>query len=145
MPLLGLRGYLLLYNVIMVTIKKYIPGVCNIGPAEIRLRRWTGHIGLACTLLLIWSYFVIQTDPIARLLIFFPAAVSAMGYLQARMHFCAQFGLVGVFNVSDVFGKRESVDQRAFRRKDQQKALVIIGLSIAVGSLVALVTYSLPF
>ena len=135
----------MLYTSFMDINKKYVPGVCNIGPAEIRLRRWTGHIGLGATVFLIGSYIGMATDPTSRLLIFFPAAVSALGYLQAQMHFCAQFGLAGLFNVSETFGKRESVDQRAFRRKDQQKALLIIGLSIAVGSLVALVTYSLPF
>lgn len=128
----------------MATTHKYIPGVCNIGPSEIRIRRWTGHIGLAATLLLIGSYFVVPSDPSARLLLFFPATIAAIGYLQAAFHFCAQFGFVGLFNVSDTFGKRESVDQRAYRRKDQQKALLIISSSAAIGAIVALAAYCLP-
>lgn len=124
---------------------KYIPGVCNIGPAEIRMRRWTGHIGLAATIFLFGSYFGVPTDPTSRLLIFIPAAVAAMGYLQAWMHFCAQFGFVGLFNVSEAFGKRESVDQQEFRRKDQKKALTIIGLSLLFGTAIAFIAYIFPF
>lgn len=129
----------------MASKNKYIPGVCNIGPSEIRLRRWTGHIGLAATIFLIGSYFGAPSDPTARLLIFFPATVAAIGYLQAALHFCAQFGLFGLFNISDTFGKRESVDQHKYRRKDQQKALTIIGISLFIGSMVAIIAYIFPF
>lgn len=129
----------------MATNGTYIPGVCNIGPAEIRLRRWTGHIGLAATVFLFASYFIAPIGPTFRLLIFFPAAVSAIGYLQAWMHFCAQFGFVGLFNVSTTFGKRESINQQDFRRKDLQKALTIVGLSFLVGTAVSFIAYIFPF
>ena len=129
----------------MASHNKYIPGVCNIGPSEIRMRRWTGHIGLAATIFLIGSYFGGPTDPATRLLIFFPAAVATLGYVQAVTHFCAQFGLVGIFNVSHSFGNRDSVDQQEFRKKDRQKALLIIATSLVVGAIFALVAYLLPF
>jgi hypothetical protein len=129
----------------MASQQTYIPGVCNIGPAEIRMRRWTGHIGLAATIFLIGSYVASPADPATRLFIFFPAAVATLGYMQAAMHFCAQFGIFGIFNVSQSFGKRESVEQREFRRKDQRKALLIIASSVSVGILVALIAYLFPF
>lgn len=129
----------------MSSSQKYIPGVCNIGPAEIRMRRWTGHISLAATIFLIGSYFGGTTDPASRLLIFFPAAVATLGYMQAALHFCAQFGLVGLFNVSVSFGNRDTVDQQEFRKKDRQKALLIIATSLSAGAIFALVAYLLPF
>lgn len=105
------------------------------------MRRWTGHVGLVATILLFASYFAIPTNASTRLLIFFPVTVAVMGYLQARLHFCAQFGLIGLFNISDTFGTRESVDQREYRRKDQKKALLIIMLSIVIGLAVAAAAY----
>jgi len=40
-----------------------------------------------------------------RLVIFIPAMMTAIGSLQARMHFCAYFGMQGVFNFSPEIGK----------------------------------------
>jgi len=30
-------------------VNRYVPGTCNIGPAEIAVRRRAGHVGLAAT------------------------------------------------------------------------------------------------
>ena len=71
---------------------KYIPGVCNIGPTEIK--KWK-------------------------------QAVSAIGFLQAYMHFCAYFGFASLFNFGDV-GKTYTVQQAEFRSKDRSKAWQIV-------------------
>ncbi len=123
----------------------YIPGVCNIGPAEIRMRRVTGIVGLIATLLFFAWFYLYPIDPLGRLLIFIPATTAASGFLQAQLHFCARFGMQGLFNFSSDIRKQESVDQAAFRRKDQQKALIIIAGSAAIGLAVALVAFWLPF
>jgi len=75
-------------------------------------------------------------------LLFFPAVVGATGFLQAAMHFCAAFGMQGIFNFGPEIGKTDTVEQAEYRRKDQQKALLIglyaflIGLAIAVAAFV---------
>lgn len=123
----------------------YIPGVCNIGPAEIRYRRMTGYVGLAVTIALFVIFYVVPIDAAWRLLAFIPSTVAATGFLQAYLHFCARFGMSGLFNVGDDMREQHTVDQIEFRKKDQQKAISIIASSSAVGLAVALLAYFLPF
>lgn len=122
---------------------KYIPGVCNIGPAEIARRKRSGWVGLIVTLVL-WGVFVwFNTPAIFRLLIFFPAMASASGFLQAYMHFCAGFGFKGVYNIMKPAGQTETIMQKEFRAKDRQKALQIFSYSAVIGLVVALITYAM--
>jgi len=104
---------------------KYIPGVCNIGPAEIKKRKQAGLIGFIVTVVL-WVLFIwFDISSIWRLTLFIPAMMSATGFLQAYMHFCAYFGFASLFNFGDV-GKTDSVQQAEFRVKDRKKAWRII-------------------
>jgi len=120
--------------------EKYIPGVCNIGPAEIKKRKQAGWLGLVATIIL-WMAFIWFDVPSAwRLLLFFPAMMSATGFLQAYMHFCAYFGFASLFNFGDV-GKTDSVSQAEFRAKDRRRAWQIIIYSILIGLAAALVGY----
>ncbi len=122
---------------------QYIPGVCNIGPAEIRLRKIAG-IGGAVFVGIFWLVFVtLNTPDIWRLSIFIPAFLSSIGFLQASLHFCVNFALRGLFNVSDAVKKEESVDSTEFRKKDQQKALILIAGSALISAAVAAAAYFL--
>jgi hypothetical protein len=122
----------------------YQPGECNIGPAEIAARRRSGHLGAVATVLLFLVLVAIDAPPGWRLLLFLPAAGAASGYLQAALHFCANFGLRGVFNFSDRVRNTESVLAVGARARDRRKALQIIGLSVLVGGAVAIVAFLLP-
>lgn len=124
------------------TQDKYVPGVCNIGPAEIKKRKQAGWTGLIATILL-WAAFLWFDVPAAwRLTLFIPAMMSATGFLQAYTHFCAYFGFASLFNFGDV-GKTDSVSQAEFRAKDRRKAWQIVIYSILIGLAVALVGYFL--
>ena len=126
----------------MMTKDQYNPGVCNIGPAEISRRTRSGWVGVGATLLLWVVFWLFHVPAPWRLLLFFPAVVGATGFLQAAMHFCAAFGMQGIFNFGPEIGKTDTVEQAEYRRKDQQKALLIglyaflIGLAIAVAAFV---------
>jgi hypothetical protein len=121
----------------MTAKTEYIPGVCNIGPAEIRRRRQSGWIGLGL-LVLLWAAFLVFAVPAPwRLLLFLPAMVSATGFLQAAFHFCAGFGMRGVFNFGSEVGKTDTVEQADFRIKDRRKARLIALYSALVGVVVA--------
>ena len=126
----------------MMTKDQYIPGVCNIGPAEISRRTRSGWVGVGATLLLWVVFWLFHVPAPWRLLLFFPAVVGATGFLQAAMHFCAAFGMQGIFNFGPEIGKTDTVEQAEYRRKDRQKALLIglyaflIGLAIAVAAFV---------
>lgn len=124
---------------------RYIPGVCNIGPAEIRMRRASGLFGLGVTIIMFALFYVVDVDPLVRLLIFVPAVLAASGFLQAQLHFCARFGMSGLFNFGDDIRKQESIDQADYRRKDQRKAITIIAGSAAIGLGVAFIAFWLPF
>jgi len=122
---------------------EYQPGVCNIGPAEIRRRRRTGHVGLAATVGLLAVLVGIDAPPLVRLLVAIPAAVSASGYLQAALKFCAGYGQLGVFNFGDA-GKRTAVVDEAARAADRRRARQIGLMSSAIGAAAAVVAILLP-
>ena len=121
----------------------YQPGVCNIGPAEIRRRRMTGHVGLAAALALLAMLVAASAPDVLRLLVIPSAAVSASGYLQARLRFCANYGWRGIFNVGEIGDDVRVTDRRAVaadRRKAQR-----IGLgSLAIGLVAGIVAVVLP-
>ena len=120
---------------------EYVPGVCNIGAAETAQRRTFGWIGLGVTVVL-WAIFVVfGVGAPWRLFLLLPAAGSASGFLQAAFHFCANFGMRGVFNFGPEVGKADTVEQAEFRLKDRRKAQTIIVLSLLIGIAVAVVGY----
>lgn len=125
--------------------QRYIPGVCNIGPAEIRQRRAVGIAGLVASAALLAYFYIVAVPDVLRLLIIIPAFAGAMGFLQAQLHFCAKYGMSGLFNVSNDVQQTDSVDQAEFRRKDRQKALTILTFSLIVAWAIALLAYFLPF
>lgn len=121
----------------------YRPGVCNIGPVEIRRRRMAGHVGLVGALLLLAALVAIGAPPITRLLIAVPAAVSASGYIQARMRFCAAYGSAGLFNFGGTGDALRVADAEA-RAADRRRALQIGLSSAAIGAAVAMLAVLLP-
>jgi hypothetical protein len=123
---------------------KYIPGVCNIGRSEINRRTQAGWIGLFVAIIFYGSLVYLGLPRVLRLILFFPAMMAAVGFLQARMHFCAYFGMRGVFNLSDEIGKVETVEELEFRAMDKKKAQQIIIYSMIIGIIVAIAAYFLP-
>jgi hypothetical protein len=121
----------------------YQPGVCNIGPAEIARRRRAGHVGLVATLGILAALVAIGAPPVARIIVALPAAVSASGYLQARLRFCAGFASVGVFNFGDVGSTQAVLDPEA-RRRDRARARQISVASGLVGLAVGVAAVLLP-
>jgi hypothetical protein len=120
---------------------QYIPGVCNIGPAEIRMRKRLGWWGLLITIVL-WALLVWLGAPAAwRLVLFIPVFFSANGFLQGFMHFCAGFGMRGVFNFGPAVGKTDTVSQAEFRAKDRKKAQQIFIYAALIGIAVALIAF----
>lgn len=126
-----------------MTTTVYQPGVCNIGPAEIRQRRSIGIGGLVVTVVAVVLLVVFQVPAPWRLLVFIPAAAGASGFLQAALHFCTGFAMKGVFNFGDR-GTQEAVHEQEYRKKDQRKATLILIGAAAIGVVVALIAFFLP-
>ena len=121
---------------------QYVPGSCNIGPAEIALRRRAGHAGLVVTAALGAALLRSDLPRAWRLTLAVPAAGAASGYLQAHDRFCADFGWRGVYNF-DRRGQEQPVAGDNALAQDRRKAMRIAAASAAIGVGVALVAMSL--
>lgn len=119
----------------------YIPGVCNIGKVEIGRRMTIGWISLILSLVLLVAFGYLHINRMWYLFLFFPVTLSVIQFLQAFLHFCASFGMKGVFNFSSELAQTESVSQQEFRKLDQSKAWSIIWYSVIAGLTVALSAY----
>lgn len=120
------------------TAHAYQAGVCNIGPAEIAARRRSGHVGAVLTVGLLALLLALDAPPLARLLVAVPATMSAIGYLQAYLHFCAAYGFWGAFNFGRLGNRQTVIDpdsQARDRRRALQIALAGMGIGLAVGLL----------
>lgn len=124
----------------METQNKYIPGVCNIGLDEIKKRKISGWSGLVITILLWGAFFLFDIPRVWSLLLFFPAMMSAVGFIQAYMHFCVYFGFANLFNFGGV-GKTDSVSQAEFRKQDRSKAWKILMYAFLISIVVMFVAY----
>jgi hypothetical protein len=121
----------------------YQPGVCNIGPQEIARRRRSGHVGLAVSVGLFVLLLAVGAPPWTRLSLILTVGVSASGYLQAWLHFCAGFGSAGVYNFGPL-GTVERVDDPRARLRDRLKSLQIGLASLAIGLAVGIGAALLP-
>lgn len=119
---------------------EYIPGVCNIGRAETKLRRKIGWIFLIVTIALLAELILIKANPLWRLSTFIPATVSAIGFLQAQMHFCVAYADQGIFNF-DSLGKSDEVTDKAAKTKDKNKGNQIKLYAALIGAAVAAISY----
>lgn len=113
--------------------QQYIPGVCNIGPAERRKRRMGGYLGLIVAIILLIVLIVIKAAWAWRLFLVLPLAAAASGFLQDALHFCAGFGMKGLYNVINSAGVTDNVELEEYRKKDRRKALQILWLSLLIG------------
>jgi hypothetical protein len=123
---------------------RYEPGVCNIGPAEIRRRRMAGHIGVIATLVVLAALIILDAPPVARLILILPAAGAASGYLQAWFRFCAGFGSRGIFNFEALGDSTTITDPDALAR-DRRRSREIGGMALAIGVAIGIAAALLPF
>ncbi len=122
----------------------YVPGVCNIGPAERRKRRRLGWGGLVVVLVALVAFPLFGTPDVLRLLIAVPAAAGANGFLQSAMHFCVGFAMRGLYNLGTTLGTEESVMDASQRRADQKKGAQIMLYSLLIAAAVVLIAVLLP-
>lgn len=121
----------------------YVPGECNIGAAEVGVRRKFGHGALGLTLLAAALLFYFRAAPAWRLLLFFPAMFSASGYLQTYFRFCVGFGFKSAYNFGALGGQTPVADE-ASKMKDRRKARTMASLAAMIGAMFAVSAYLLP-
>ena len=117
----------------------YSPGVCNIGPQEIANRRTFGWVSLAVVVALLAVLAWTKTGPFWRLLVFFPAAAAAIGFLQAHFHFCVGFARQGVYNFGPL-GQVTTIEDEASKKEDRRRGMLITLLAAVIGAAIAAVS-----
>jgi len=126
-----------------IDVVSYDPGVCNIGPEEIARRRRAGHMGLIVSVAVFAFLLAIAAPHWLRLVLVVTAGVSASGYLQAWLHFCAGFGSSGVYNFGPLGTVQQVIDPAA-RARDRARSIEIGLASLAIGLAVGIGVALLP-
>jgi hypothetical protein len=122
----------------------YVPGVCNIGPWEIRRRRTIAVVGFAAAIVLFVALVAVGAPPIARLLVLLPLWGGTLSWLQARRRFCAGFAMAGISNFADGEAGRQAVQDPAAHRADVQATLRMTRDSFLISLPVTIVAVLLP-
>jgi hypothetical protein len=122
---------------------EYIAGSCNIGKGEVRRRKFVALIGAAITLTTATTLFVTDQSRVARLSIFIPAIIFAIGFVQSRKKFCLAYGLAGTFNFGGL-GDVKRVQSEEDRKADRKTALSILAQSAMLAVAITAVVFALP-
>jgi hypothetical protein len=122
---------------------EYIAGSCNIGKCEIRRRKFVALIGAVITLTTATTLFTTDQSRIARLSIFIPAIIFAIGFVQSRKKFCLAYGLAGTFNFGGL-GDVKRVQSEEDRKADRKTALSILAQSAMLAVAITAVVFALP-
>ena len=122
---------------------EYIAGSCNIGKGEVRRRKFVALIGAVITLTTATTLFTTDQSRVARLSIFIPAIIFAIGFVQSRKKFCLAYGLAGTFNFGGL-GDVKRVQSDEDRRADRKTALSILAQSAMIAIAITGVVFVLP-
>ena len=122
---------------------EYIAGSCNIGNGEVRRRKFVALIGAAITLTTATTLFTTDQSRVARLSIFIPAIIFAIGFVQSRKKFCLAYGLAGTFNFGGL-GDVKRVQSEEDRKADRKTALSILAQSAMLAVAITAVVFALP-
>ena len=122
---------------------EYIAGSCNIGKGEVRRRKFVALIGAVITLTTATTLFITDQSRVARLSIFIPAIIFAIGFVQSRKKFCLAYGLAGTFNFGGL-GDVKRVQSEEDRKADRKTALSILAQSAMLAVAITAVVFALP-
>ena len=123
--------------------QEYVAGSCNIGTGEVRRRQ---VVALAGAVISVTSLIgLISTDAArsARLTLFFPLMVFAIGFIQSRKKFCLAYGFMGTFNFGKL-GQISRVSDPVAKKADRNTALTILAQSILLALGLTLAIFALP-
>jgi len=100
----------------------YTPGVCNINSAEVAYRKKAGYIGAAVFVILLILLLLLDINRWSRLVLFAPAFVAVIGFLQAKNKFCVAYGSSGKQNAAEESSESKSIKDAGAIIKDKIKA-----------------------
>jgi uncharacterized membrane protein len=120
---------------------KYIPGICNINPKEVRRRRTIGIIGLVAVVVIAGLSSALNVPLVLRVVIFIPAFIMATGFIQAKTKFCIGYASAGMQHTGDE--SRHIEDERAVQL-DKQRAKKINIQAFFIAATITAILLLLP-
>ncbi len=122
----------------------YRPGECNIGAAEVAVRRRFAILATAGTLGLEALLVAVRAPRPVRAVVGLPAAGAVIAIQQVRRRFCVAFGSRGVYNVAGPVGQVTPISDAAAIAADRRRVRTIVVQGTAVGLLSALIALRWP-
>ena len=124
--------------------QEYIPGTCNIGKGEIRRRQIVAIAGAVMSFVSFVGLISNDAAKSARLSLFVPLFVFAIGFVQSRKKFCLAYGFLGTFNFGGL-GQISKVADPFSKKADRKTALTILVQSALLALGMTILAYALPF
>ena len=123
--------------------QEYVAGSCNIGTGEVRRRQVVALAGAVISVTSLIGLIGTDAARSARLTLFFPLMVFAIGFIQSRKKFCLAYGFMGTFNFGKL-GQISRVSDPVAKKADRNTALTILAQSILLALGLTLATFALP-
>ena len=123
--------------------QEYVAGSCNIGTGEVRRRQVVALAGAVISVTSLIGLIGTDAARSARLTLFFPLMVFAIGFIQSRKKFCLAYGFMGTFNFGKL-GQISRVLDPIAKKADRKTALTILAQSILLALGLTLATFALP-
>ena len=123
--------------------QEYVAGSCNIGTGEVRRRQVVALAGAVISVTSLIGLIGTDAARSARLTLFFPLMVFAIGFIQSRKKFCLAYGFMGTFNFGKL-GQISRVSDPVANKADRKTALTILAQSILLALGLTLAIFALP-
>ncbi|MBL0046496.1 MAG: hypothetical protein IPP32_00125 [Bacteroidetes bacterium] len=118
----------------------YIPGVCNIGPAEINRRKSKLKLALVLLLFSTLLFFILPFPVVTFSIVACIATYTFILIFQLRQKFCIVFGWKSIYNFNAVKSRKTKVDDETWRALDRKQTLKIVLYSfLSTGLFLALI------
>lgn len=115
--------------------------VINLGPREVRKRRFMGIVALICGVGLAFGSVVMEMPRWSRLLIFFPVWIAGLGLFQAREKVCVALAARGTCNLD---AGEVTIDDENLVQQLRGKARQINRRAILAALVVTMVAFAFP-
>ena len=123
--------------------QEYVAGSCNIGNGEVRRRQVVALAGAVISATSLVGLLNTDASRSARISLFFPLMVFAIGFVQSRKKFCLAYGFMGTFNFGKL-GQISRVSDPVAKKADRKTALTVLAQSILLALGLTLATFALP-
>lgn len=111
-------------------MSEYIPGVCNIGKAEVERRKskFKFSIFLLLVASIVYLWFDDSTAVLGLQIVL--ACYSSILFFQIRQKFCIAFGWFNLYNFGELNTKKQQVSDNDYRQKDRLQVARILTFSL---------------